>query len=139
MNTIVRFIPRVTMDPSAYLPSTWRMAKGALLTNHRITHYERLGFYGKEAQIRVTQKLGLRPCERESCKSRFTVFMRFSYLPRAMWCCETCRRIFKIDHEKSESASKVLREKIREANKALKAEADARREAKRALYEQVFE
>jgi hypothetical protein len=134
--TIVRFTPSVTMDPSAYLPSTWRMAKGALLTNHRITHYTRLGFYGKDAQEKATKRLGLRPC---SCDSKQSAFMRFSYLPQSGWYCELCRLKYRANHEKVEQATKELNKRIREANKALKQEADARREAKRALYEQVFD
>lgn len=134
---VVRLIPRVTMDPSAYLPSTWRMAKGALLTNHRITHYTRLGFYGKDAQERATKRVGLRPCEK--CGTCYAVFMRYSYLPKAMWCCEKCRQIFKLDHEKAEELSKAMRQRIREANKAIRAEVDSRREAKHALNMIEFE
>lgn len=139
MSVIVHSVPQVTMDQCCYLPSTWRRAIGKLLTNHRITYYTRLGFYGKEAQERATKKIGLRPCEREGCKSRFTVFMRFSYLPHAMWCCESCRQMYKIDNEKSEAAAKSLRDKLREANRAIKGEQEAHRAQKRALNEIVFE
>jgi hypothetical protein len=56
-----------------------------------------------------------------------------------MWCCNKCREIFKIDHEQNEALAKSMRDKLREANKALKAERDARRALKREAMEIVFE
>ncbi len=127
--------PHVTMDPSCYLRSSWRDPVLGPLTNHRITHYQRLGYYGKEAQEAATLRFGLRPC---ICGSRHTVFMRYSYLPKAGWYCEPCRLLYRAEHVQSEALAKSLRDKVREANKALKLEADARRALKRQALEIVF-
>ena len=129
-------VPSVTMDPSVYLPSTWRNPIGALLTSRRITQYMREGRYGKEAQAAASQSKSLKPCAK--CGSEHASFLRFSYLPHAMWCCHLCREAFRSDHEKAEALEHALREKVRAANKALKAEREQCLAARRAEEAIVF-
>lgn len=50
--------------------STWRMAIGALLTDHRIEHYQRLGRYGDEARLRILAQDVERAKEREAREER---------------------------------------------------------------------
>jgi len=131
------FTPSVTMDPSVYLRSSWRDPIGALLNNRRITEYARLGRYGKAMKDSVDRKRGLRPCQ--DCHSPYASFLRFSYLPKAMWCCEVCRAGYRAGHEKAERLEKELRDRIRAANKSLREEAEQRRRLRDEANAIIFE
>jgi hypothetical protein len=104
-------IPTITKNPHVRFPSTWRDAIGKPLTDSQIRQYAREGFYGPDekqkqlardhAKIVEGVLMLARPCE--TCKDNKTLgsFMRFSYLPKAGYYCDTCRADFKTTHEKA--------------------------------------
>lgn len=88
-------LPRITMDPSVHIGSTWkRLYIGKRLTDRRIRELELLGYYGKERQLRADRRVTLTrngvpmAC---SCGQVLAVkFLRWAYLPKSGWYCPAC-------------------------------------------------
>lgn len=102
---------------TGYIPSTWKDARGPLLTNRRIRHYEIAGRYGPEVQeraLRVAAKLAARsitPCI--ACGSKGTRFYNYSYLAQHGYFCPVCIAIERKAHE----ADLELKRRYREASR----------------------
>src|SRR6267378_8701171 len=98
-------IPTITKNPHVRFPSTWQDAIGKPLTDSAIRQYAREGFYGPDEKRRQESRdrarviegilMLARPCER--CKDNKTLgdFMRFSYLPKSGYFCNSCREHYK--------------------------------------------
>lgn len=95
------------MNPQVYLPSTWRDARGPLLTDRRIKHYVLLGRYGPEMQERaravqqwIAKRRVLPQFKCIGCGSQDGVrFYAYSYLSEHGNFCPTCIGIERKAHE----------------------------------------
>lgn len=108
------FILSVTMDPRCHFPSSWKMARGALLTDSVIEKYEREGYYGPDAQrrrlaldnARVVNGVVRLPKPCVECGKDLGHWMTYGYLPKAGHYCNLCRQAFKdkVEHEHKQRA-----------------------------------
>lgn len=115
-------IPHVTMDPLVHLPSTWKDAKGKLLTNRRIGELAAMGHYGKAAQQRQLLKIDHRHQKQSEagvifrCACDETVgikYLTWAYLPKPGWYCPRCLAAYREDRERPKLLAKQLAERVR--------------------------
>lgn len=109
-------LPSVTMDPRCHLPSTWRDAIGAVLTNRKINEYTKIGYYGiqakEKAQAKIATKNGI--IYRCGCGRMDGVrFLRYNYLPKPDWYCKACLA----EYQKQRDLEDSLKNKWKEAAK----------------------
>lgn len=90
---LVPISAKVTMDPHARLPSTWRPPIGKYLTSRRIAEYQREGRYGSSLLLPPIKGA---PCCVTGCKVETnTRKCNYSYLPKPGVYCITHRKEFR--------------------------------------------
>lgn len=113
----VEWVPHVTMDVNVHFPSTWKGARGKLLTSQRITQYALEGRYGTEAKRRAEhdfeQRHGIRECCQCGKKGHFTI-KTWDYLPKVGPYCPICLELQRSDRDKEKNARKLLKQRIAE-------------------------
>lgn len=110
----VQFTPGgVCLDPHAHIGSAWKDAIGKPLTNARILHYVREGWYGTEAQKLATKHdpnlSGI--VHRCACGEKKNVrFLKFSYLPKPAFYCPRCLAVHRAERDKEKEANRSWKE-----------------------------
>lgn len=108
---LVSYKARVTMDPRAHLPSTWRDAIGKPLTDRRIKFYQSQGRLGGGSIMTLPPVTGPRCC---SCQGVSNVKRRdYSYLPKAGYWCELCLERERNSRDKDKELARLVKERRR--------------------------